>query len=403
MANFIYINAAGVIVPDTSTILQGVQDEFRNSFGADLVVTPDTPQGVLITAEALARDAVVRINAMLANQINPNLAGGIFLDAICALTMLFRAQATRSTVTATLTGVATTIIPAGVRAQTAAGDQFELTSTATLDGSGNATGLFQSVEFGPIAAGPGDLTQIVDSVLGWETITNPAAATLGQVEQSDVALRALRKNTLAIQGVSLPYAISSAVYDVEGVKSLTFRENVAATTQVIDGVTMVAYSIYVCVDGGTDEDVAQALLANKSLGAAWNNGESSFPVSESVIDPVSGQTYTVEFDRPDEIAVLIRAYVKTNSVSIDAQTAVRDAIMAYVNGELEGESGFTVGTSVSAFELAGAINRAVPGIYVQLLQTTLASNPSGWATTELPITLWEKATTNPSAITVNLV
>ncbi|OWK47548.1 hypothetical protein [Fimbriiglobus ruber] len=52
--------------------------------------------------------------------------------------------------------------------------------------------------------------------------------------------------------------------------SLTFQENVSASTQTINGISMVGHSIYACIEGGTDTAVAAALLENKSSGCAWN-------------------------------------------------------------------------------------------------------------------------------------
>lgn len=112
-----YVVAQGVVVPDTADLLAQVQTEWRETLGEDLIVTPDTPQGVMIVAETLARDAVVRNNAALANQINPDLAGGVFLDAIWGLTGGQRLQATRSTiVAAVVAGVPGAVIPQGARA-----------------------------------------------------------------------------------------------------------------------------------------------------------------------------------------------------------------------------------------------------------------------------------------------
>lgn len=394
MANYQYIDSTGVIVADTADTQATVENEFKSAFGTDLITTPDTPQGVLITAEALARDAVIRNNADLANQINPNLAGGIFLDAICALTGLQRIAATRSSVTAQVTGIASTTIPAGSQAQTAAGDVFFSAADITLDGSGNGSGTFYSQEYGPISCGISDLNQIVTGVLGWETITNSAAATLGQSQQSDQSLRALRRNTLALQGISLGEAITSALYAVDGVKSLTFRENTANTTQTIDGVSMVAKSIYVCVDGGTDLDVATALLANKTVGAAWNGG-----VTQTVVEPYSGQSYDVKFSRPTEINMSVRVTIRSGTSLTDPVSAVKDAIMAYVNGELNDESGFTVGNDVSPFELAGAVNQQNPSIFVKLVEIS-DDGGTTWQSTEYAIAINQVARTNTGLIQV---
>ncbi|WP_197335293.1 hypothetical protein [Ralstonia solanacearum] len=105
--NYQYLTRSGVIVPDTDAVRDDVRAEWRGVFGDDLSVDEETPQGVLITVDTLARDGVARNNAALANQINPGQAGGVFLDAICALTGLERAAATRST----LSGVDVAGIP----------------------------------------------------------------------------------------------------------------------------------------------------------------------------------------------------------------------------------------------------------------------------------------------------
>lgn len=96
MADYRYINNKGVIVPDTAALRKEVEDEFRTVFGQSINLSPETPQGVLATMEIENRDAIVRNNAELANQINPDIAGGIFLDAIWALMGGERINATHS-------------------------------------------------------------------------------------------------------------------------------------------------------------------------------------------------------------------------------------------------------------------------------------------------------------------
>lgn len=395
-----YIISTGVVTPDAGEILTEVQDEYKNTFGSDLVVTPNTPQGMLITAESLARIATANNNAVLANQINPNEAGGVFLDAIGALTNTQRTPEIPSTVTCNLTGVPGTFIAQGVQARESVnGAIFQSQASVTLSAGGTATVDFEAIEAGPIPAAAGTLTQIVSDVLGWETITNPDDASLGQEPQSDIAFREFRRNTLGLQGSSLAVAIISALYATDGVLSLSFRENVAATTEVIDGITMVSHSIYACVDGGTDLDVATALTAKKSGGCAYNNGASGDPVTQPVTQSISGQTINVLFDRPDIIEILARATIRSTGAVQDPESLVKQAILDYANGQLDGEPGLVVGASVSPFELAGAVNREQPTIYVQKMEISLAS-PVAYQTTEIPIELWEKARISEGSISV---
>lgn len=386
MVDYAFINETGVIVPDTSDLLNNVRGEFRTAFGEDLDVSPETPQGVLISAEVEARDAVARNNATLANQINPNIAGGVFLDAIWALTGGRRFEATPTRLWGVeLAGVPGAGIPEGALARAGVdGPLFQLISPVTLDGSGNAIGAFQSVEFGAFPVGVGGLNTIVTAVLGWETVTNPFVAEVGASQESDAASRRRRRLTLALQGVSLGEAIVSGVNDLPGVKSMAFRENPTNAPVVIDGQALVAHSIFVCVDGGLDSEIALMLLRKKSLGAAWN-GSTTVPT----LDPVSGQTYDVKFSRPAEIQIYLNVTVKAGAPYADVPATIRAAILAYANGEQTDEEGFVVGGDVSAFEIASAVNRAAAPIYVTDL--TMSTDGVTFSTATIPITIAQVA------------
>lgn len=395
MADYKYVKETGTVVPDTADLLVEVQGEWKSAFGADLQVTPDTPQGVMIAAETVARAAVVENNAALANQINPNLAGGVFLDGICALLGLERATATRTLVRdVQMNGQPLTLIPAGVRARTTADVLFESVGAVTLDATGVGFVDFQSVGFGPVQCPAGTLVNVVDSVLGWETVTNASDGIPGTAEQSDESLRDLRRRTLARQGISTVEAQVSDLNALPGVRSIQFRENIAATTEVIDGITMVAHSVWACVDGGSDADIALALLTNKTDGAAWN-GATVVPV----VEPNSLQTYTVKFDRPTVVDVLVKVSVRQGTSLADPQVAVRDAVLAYANGEIPGERGFVVGGNVSPFEIAGGVSYFIPGMFVAKVEVALVSSGI-YQTTELALATDAVAAVQASAISV---
>lgn len=364
-----YLTSSGVIVPETSDLLATVEQEFRDAFGENLVTTANTPQGVLIAAEVTARTNVLRNNAAVANQINPALAGGVFLDALWRLTGGARLGATKSIITdAALTGVAGTLVPMGSVAVTANGDRFESMGDVTLGAGGTALVSFEAVEFGPVPAPPGSLTSIESAVLGWETVTNPTAAALGQDAESDASARRRRRDTLALQGVALPEAIVSGLYDTPGVRSLQFRENVTAAPATVDGINLAANSVWACVDGGTDADVAATLLARKSLGANWTGA-----TVVNVTDATTGQVYAVKFDRPALVPILVRVTVRAVGVTGSPVDLTQAAILNYAAGKQEGERGFAVGVSVSPFELAGAVGREQPGLYVQKVEVTKAA------------------------------
>lgn len=394
MADYNFVSSRGLVVPDTATTRAQVEVEWREAFGQDLDVSPDTPQGVLITAEVEARDAVARNNAEVANQINPDIASGIWLDAIWRLTGGYRRPATPSLLQGVqFGGQPGTLIPAGSEAVVAdSGERFATVADITLDGVGVATGDMQSVNLGRIACPVGALDTIATTVLGWETVNNPVAAIVGTEEESDFASRQRRRNTLALQGISLSEAVTSRLYAVDGVRSLVFRENILPTSEVIDGITLAPHSVYACVSGGEDADIAQALLETKTAGAAWNGS-----VLVNVIDPFSGQTYPVRFERPTPVLLYISATIR--ATPLDAESLVRNAIINYANGLNDGEPGFAVGEDVSPFELAGAINQAEPRLFVMKVEISTDGGTT-YTTNDAVIDITQVAAVTSNSISV---
>lgn len=397
MAVYSFDQNTGVVSPDTSTVLSGVEAEWRQALGEDLVTTPDTPQGVLITQEALSRSQVAENNAQIANQFNPNTSGGIFLDAVCALIGEVERRPAMSSVIVDVevAGIPGTVIPSGSLARAQDNTTWSTTSEVTLDGLGQGLARFVCTEAGPIACLPGQLFEPLTSILGWETVTNTNAAVLGTDEQSDAELQYLRRATLARKGISTRNAQQSNLNAIESVTSTTFRENIADTTQVIDGITMKPHSVWSCVDGGTDQEVAETLLRVKTDGAGWNGA-----VTVNVTDPNSGQPYAVQFDRPTYINPTLKVTVRQSGDPQNPVTQIPISVAKWARGELPGDEGLKLGVALNAFEVSGAIQFYNPRYFVTNIEIFLAGvpQPSG-----IPAELWERIIIPETAVSVVLV
>jgi hypothetical protein len=286
-----------------------------------------TPQGLLIVTEALARIAVADNNVALANQINPNVAGGTFLDAIMSLSGIARTPATSSSVFATVNGVSGTIIPAGSQAaETGSGKNnvFQTTAAVTIPVEGFVSDVeFKSVATGAIPCNAGTLTNIISNVLGWDSITANSQAVLGMATQSDVVARLFRNNTLASQGAAVAQAITSGVLQVPGVLSMRFLENVAATTQVIQGVTMVSHSIYACVNYNAQNSFTVVLATLTGTVATIipagsqvsDSAPNVFQLLNAVTIPASGTITNVLFQAVNLGAIVVNPLTLTTIVT----------------------------------------------------------------------------------------
>jgi hypothetical protein len=265
-----YIVPTGLIVPDTQTLKTAVQGEFTTAFGSSLILTDSSPQGVLINAEVLARTRTLQLSASIGNQINPNYAGGVFLDSILALTGSQRTSSSFTIVPIVVTGITGVTIPQGSVVQDISGNMYATIAPITIDGITNGT--VQAVASGALLVSPNTITTIISNTIGWETVNNVVAqSSIGSTDQSDVAARTLRLNTLALQGDSLSQAITSGVNAVPGVTSLFYQQNDEPYAQTLNNVPMVANSLYVCVDGGDPASIASILNQKKSGGCAYNN------------------------------------------------------------------------------------------------------------------------------------
>lgn len=394
-----YVTTSGVIVPNTADLKTQVDTEFKTAFNdTGLNTDSSTPQGVLIAGEVAARAGVTQNNAAVANQINPNLAAGVFLDAICALTGLNRNSEQFSTVSINIAGVASSPIPSGSEIQSPLGDNFALVANVTLDPlTGDATVIYQAVASGAVPAPTGTYS-IVTAVLGLETAVCVTAGTIGVAGQSDAELSLLRANTLALQGIAGIEAIASRVNETAGVIGSQILENVTSVDATIEAVFLKAHSVWICADGGTDVDVATSLLATKSQGSNWNGA-----TNVTVTDAASGQAYTVKFDRPTLVPLLIRATISQRSFVGNLVQSVTNAILAFAANQLFPDlQGFVVGESASPFEVASAITSQCKGVYVQKVELALVSVGT-YAPAEIAMAIFQKATVTGSEISLVVI
>ena len=398
MATYNYLTSTGVIIPDVSEIKSDVEGEYKSIFGDDFVVDPSTQQGALVTAEVTSRISIARNNAKLANQINPNIAGGIFFDSIWSLTDGERSPATRSTVQLTCSGVSFTTIPIGSVAKDTNGQSWISTNEAEIPLSGYVVISFESENTGAISASIGDVNQIADnSVLGWETVTNLSPAVEGVATQSDALARTARNASLALQGNQTSLAVISNVSTLSGVRSLSFRENEQSVDRVIDGVSLVKNSIWVCVDGGTDSDILKAIFKAKSGGSNWNGS-----VSGQVIDEYSGQPFVVKFDRPTYRGIKIKITV-LNSGGSSSSTQIIDSVINYSTGGSQIGNGFAVGVDASPFEIAAAINSDYPNAFVTKIEMAFDISSPVYSQSTLNININEVATISRANIEVLII
>lgn len=394
---YIFVVDAGVIKPDTTELREGMADNFRAALGQSLSVEPTTIQGILIDLNTQGLDTIVTNNPQLANQINPDVSGGVHLESILGLHGIERKAAQPSTVELVLTGTQNTLVPAGSQIQSTLNSEiFSTTANATIGISGTTSVSAQSINTGAIAVDANTVSQILSVIPGWDTANNPTAGTVGEKQQSDASVKNERKGKLAVQGINHFYATLSKLRTLDGVISAQGLENPTEAPVVKEGIFLKKNSAWYCVVGDppTDQLVAETIFLSDGGTGCQFNGAITVPIT----DAYAGVQYDVLFDRGTAVNINVRITVENTSNIPNLSIVVSRAVLKYIEGEVSGFVGWKLGTDVSAFDLADAVREQIDGLLITKAEIALDGNP--FSTDPIQILINQIAVTSDAFISV---
>lgn len=409
-----YLTGTGVIVPDTDKVLTDVQNEWKDVFGQNLSVEPETPQGRIIELIARQRIFTLQMAAATSNMLNIDKAYGFILDDIGSLFQIQRKSATYTSTQITMGGVADTVIPIGTQLRSDDGYIFINDNEYVIGSNGSVTGSFRAQEAGEIPAEVGTITQIATPVAGLETVINNADAVVGQAQESDESFRKRIKGSLNINSMSVLSAIESSVANVEGVIQVKAYENPTATDSVLNTVFKIpAHGFGVVIDYNEIDlinepiahNIAEAIYKKKTLGAGYISAQTSagnaYIKTIGYIDPYDNETHNVTFAKAIDKNVACTVNVKRQYYSgDDLEGDIKTAIAEFLAGNNPEVDRVPIGGTLSPFEIASAVSSAVPDIFIT--SVTIGEVGSAQSTNVIVLGEAEKLVISSSNITVNI-
>lgn len=296
---------------------------------------------------------------------NPQAASKSSLSALVLLNGIQRQEAEYSTVSLTCTANAGgCTIPAGSLVSDGAGNQFATDAELILAPSASDSVSATAVEIGAVTAAASTLTTIDSPVTGWASVTNAAAATEGQSEESDATLRARRQAVSERASTVSTSALYQAISDVTAVEKVRVEENYGVVTDS-DGVPR--NHVWCIVYGGNGADVVQAIFEHTSAGRGTHGGLSLLHT-----DATTGVSKTIYFDRPTDIDI----YVTVNLTTDTDYPAGGDAdIEAAIEAHIEA---LDMGDDVVYSRFYTPVN-ATTGHQIDSLYIGTSPSPSGTA------------------------
>lgn len=362
---------------------------------------PSTPDGLKLASDAEIFANLDELGQRAYNSKDPNKAKGVDLNTICSLTGTIRSQGTPSNVELTITGVAGTVILAGKLVESVVdGSQWSIDSNVTIGVGGTVAATATCTTNGATVASIGTITRIVDTVGGWQKVTNPTVATLGTNRQNDSSLRLERAKAVSRPGNAQVDNMLGEIFAVEGVRRAIVLEN---DTGVTDVNGLPEHSVAPIVDGGTNEDVAKAIFRKKNPGCKLHAAGTSVTVSD-VFDIYPSNARDITFSRPNYVDMVIQVTIQNDgTLPNDAAERVKQAIIDYSSGELVAAEcgfnvlGFDIGEEVPVSRMYTPINQVI-GVFGNSYITALTVNTL--TTGQVPIAFNELSRWDLSNITV---
>ena len=349
--------------------------------------------------------------------LSPSLATGVTVVVLTvqnstAYTITYTNGSTTNTITYTSDGSATEaeilnglqaliasshpLLTASVSGTTLIIDRVDVFQSSTFTVTANLnmtkirkTGNLQATVVGEIEQEANTITQIVTPVLGWDSITNPLAASPGRLLETDEELRLRFRNTKLERASNILDSLYSALINVDGVEEVRIYEN---DTNVTDSNGVLGHSFMPIILGGSSQIIAETIWENKPMGIL-SQGNTVVSITDS-----QGFSHDIGFERPDPVTIYIIANLSENTESNDpfpgdGEDQIKAAIIEYA------DENFGIGDNVIYSRLYTPIN-SIPGHQVDSLFIGTSPSPSG--TSNITIGFNEIASFESANITVNI-
>lgn len=275
-----------------------------------------------------------------------------------------------------------TVINAGSQATAVFdGGMLKITTASTLPLSvsvsdklviqeAGSLGMFTAAETGPKLCPAGALSEIHTPHSNWSRVENLRDGVTGRDREKDEEYRIRRKKNVNITAQHTIDSIYSRLTSLFGVRDTRILQNVTDET---DELGIPGHSVWIIVQGGIDEEIAQAIYSVIPVGIGMHGGD-----TVEVKSQVTDQVYDITFDRPDEIHPYIDVTIMVtdeDAMPPNVILLIKDALVAY------GQSEQFIGDDLVYNRLFVPIY-SVPGFKVTSLYIGTGPDPTGMSNIE---------------------
>lgn len=346
-----YVDSTGLHIPTYEDILEDMIAAMKQIYGDDIYLDNSSPDYQLLSIFALKQSDTLQALAYAYNARSPETAIGTSLDSVVKLNGIKRKAASASTCQIKITGTPFTQILSGA-VKDKAGLVWDLPSNVIIDSSGTTNTIATCRNSGAISALPGDINQIETPTYGWISVNNEVAAVLGNTQETDAQLRERQTISTASPSQTMLDGTKGAIAAIKNVSRYAVYENDTNVSSKTDDnpYALPAHSVTCVVEGGTDEDVAEAIYLHKGIGC-YTNGDVEVQYTDQ-----NDYINRIRFFRPVYKDIFVKVVLKKYIGYISTMTVkVREAVYNYL-------AALTIGSDVSASVLSNVITDCNPSL-----------------------------------------
>lgn len=382
------ITSAGVYAPTYDEIHTEIKRRFKEFYGTDVNLDPDGADGQFLALWAKALHDSNNSVIAAYNSFSPATAIGNGLSSVVKVNGITRHLPSKSYADLKIVGQAGTTILNG-RALDVNEKRWKLPDEVVISYDGEIVVTAEAEDDGLVVANPNEINRIATPILGWQSVTNPAAARVGANVETDTELRRRQQESVTLTARTVSDGLVAGLQALTGVTKATVFENESTVT---DKNGIPAHSIYTIVDGGEAQEIAQVIASKKSLGVG-TYGEVSATITDSrAVEKV------IKFGRPVDVPIFAKVKIKAKSGYLySIGESIQESVADYINS-------LEMGEAVNQIELfcPATLHGTDYGETFQVLALSFGKSASTLGTADITMKINERATCDASNVEIEL-
>jgi uncharacterized phage protein gp47/JayE len=396
------ISGAGLSVPIYPSILQYCLQAYQANYGSTVALDISQADYQQMAVFSLLINDVMSLGQLVWNNRSPATAVGSGLDSILKLNGAVRQGASNSSVVLALTGTPSATILNGLVQDTNSIYWTISTPLVTFDVTGSASVTAVCQTAGAIAIGAGQVTTIVNPQLGWTSVTNPAAASVGALVESDSHARARQAISVALPSSTL---LQGTIAGIEAIPGIGRNQCIENPTGAVDAFGNPAHSLACVVEllTATPTQVANTIYLNRGIGcqtfSCATSGTTAVTVNIPVPGSSSGLLFACNFATPKFTPIFVSLTISTNMAGYltTYPGLIKAALVSYLSSLQIGE--LVCRSSLFAVAMSVMPSLLLPAFSITAL--TLATTAAPTATADISMAFGVVASSAIANILVN--